>query len=107
MRKVDEMLANTHGVESYDGIAGFSLLSNTSASYSGFYFIAFDPWDERKSPELSAASLIRKLNMQLAKEVPEAIGFAFGPPAIPGLGTAGGFTFMNVDLPAPLGPVKP
>ena len=97
MRKVDDILAHTHGVESYDGIAGFSLLSNTSASYSGFYFIAFDPWEERHSDELSAASLIRTLNAKLAQQVPEAIGFAFGPPAIPGLGTAGGFTFMLQD----------
>jgi HAE1 family hydrophobic/amphiphilic exporter-1 len=97
MRKVDEILKTTHGVESYDGIAGFSLLSNTSASYSGFYFIAFDPWDERHDPTLSANSLIRTLNQKLAAEVPEAIGFAFGPPAIPGLGTAGGFTFMLQD----------
>jgi HAE1 family hydrophobic/amphiphilic exporter-1 len=97
MRKVDEILAHTHGVESYDGIAGFSLLSNTSSSYSGFYFIAFDPWEERHAPELSAAALVRTLNQKLAAEVPEAIGFAFGPPAIPGLGTAGGFTFMLQD----------
>jgi hydrophobic/amphiphilic exporter-1 (mainly G- bacteria), HAE1 family len=97
MRKVDDILAHTHGVESYDGIAGFSLLSNTSSSYSGFYFIAFDPWAERHSPELSAPALIRTLNKELATKVPEAIGFAFGPPAIPGLGTAGGFTFMLQD----------
>jgi hydrophobic/amphiphilic exporter-1 (mainly G- bacteria), HAE1 family len=97
MRKVDDILAHTHGVESYDGISGFSLLSNTSASYSGFYFIAFDPWEERHSPELSAAGLIRTLNMKLAAQVPEAMGFAFGPPAIPGLGTAGGFTFLLQD----------
>jgi HAE1 family hydrophobic/amphiphilic exporter-1 len=97
MRKVDDILAHTHGVESYDGIAGFSLLSNTSSSYSGFYFIAFDPWDERHTPELSASALIRTLNMKLAAQVPEAIGFSFGPPAIPGLGTAGGFTFMLQD----------
>jgi HAE1 family hydrophobic/amphiphilic exporter-1 len=97
MRKVDEILKNTHGIEAYDGIAGFSLLSNTSASYSGFYFIAFDPWDERQTKELSASGLIRTLNQKLAAQVPEAIGFAFGPPAIPGLGTAGGFTFMLQD----------
>ena len=97
MKKVDEMLAHMHGVQGYDGIAGFSLLSNTSASYSGFYFIQFDPWEERHSPELSATGLIRALNMKLAAQVPEAVGFAFGPPAIPGLGTAGGFTFMLQD----------
>jgi hydrophobic/amphiphilic exporter-1 (mainly G- bacteria), HAE1 family len=97
MRKVDDILAHTHGIQGYDAIAGFSLLSNTSSTYSGFYFLQFDPWDERKTPELSAKGLMRTLNMKLQAEIPEAIGFAFGPPAIPGLGTAGGFTFMLQD----------
>src|SRR2546430_14937720 len=47
MRKMDDMLAHTHGVKSFSGISGFSLLSNTSASYTGFYFLQLDPWDER------------------------------------------------------------
>jgi HAE1 family hydrophobic/amphiphilic exporter-1 len=97
MRKIDEMLAHTHGVQSYSGISGFSLLSNTSASYTGFYFLQLDPWEERKSEELSAVGLMQSLNKRLRAEIPEAIGFAFGPPAIPGLGTAGGFTYMLQD----------
>jgi HAE1 family hydrophobic/amphiphilic exporter-1 len=97
MRKLDDMLAHTHGVQSFSGISGFSLLSNTSASYTGFYFLQLDPWHERLTPELSANGLMHTLNQRLAKEIPEAIGFAFGPPAIPGLGTAGGFTFMLQD----------
>jgi HAE1 family hydrophobic/amphiphilic exporter-1 len=97
MRKMDEILAHTHGIQGYDAIAGFSLLSNTSASYTGFYFLQLDPWEERHSDELSAAGLMRALNLRMAKEIPEAVGFAFGPPAIPGLGTAGGFTFMLQD----------
>jgi hydrophobic/amphiphilic exporter-1 (mainly G- bacteria), HAE1 family len=97
MRKMDEILAHTHGVQGYDAIAGFSLLSNTSASYTGFYFIQLDPWHERETPELSADGLMQTLNRKMREEIPEAIGFAFGPPAIPGLGTAGGFTFMLQD----------
>ena len=97
MRKLDEMLAHTHGVKSYSGISGFSLLSNTSASYTGFYFLQLEPWDERLTAELSANGLMRGLNQRMRKEFPEAIAFAFGPPAIPGLGTAGGFTFMLQD----------
>jgi len=97
MRKLDEMLAHMHGVQSFSGISGFSLLSNTSASYTGFYFLQLDPWDERKTPELSANGIMKALNQKMAKEIPEAISFAFGPPAIPGLGTAGGFTFMLQD----------
>jgi hydrophobic/amphiphilic exporter-1 (mainly G- bacteria), HAE1 family len=97
MRKIDEMLAHTHGVQSFSGISGFSLLSNTSASYTGFYFLQLEPWEERKSEELSANGLMQSLNKRLRTEIPEAIAFAFGPPAIPGLGTAGGFTFMLQD----------
>jgi hydrophobic/amphiphilic exporter-1 (mainly G- bacteria), HAE1 family len=97
MRKIDEMLAHTHGVQSFSGITGFSLLSNTSASYTGFYFLQLEPWEERKSVELSADGLMQSLNKRLRMEIPEAVAFAFGPPAIPGLGTAGGFTFMLQD----------
>ncbi len=97
MRRVDEMLAHTHGVKSFSGISGFSLLSNTSASYTGFYFLQLEPWEERLTPELSAEGLMRSLNGKMRTEIPEAIAFAFGPPAIPGLGTAGGFTFMLQD----------
>jgi HAE1 family hydrophobic/amphiphilic exporter-1 len=97
MRKLDEMLAHTHGIQSFSGISGFSLLSNTSASYTGFYFLQLEPWEERHTDELSAQGLMRSLNQRMGKEIPEAIAFAFGPPAIPGLGTAGGFTFMLQD----------
>ena len=97
MRKIDEMLAHTHGVRSFSGISGFSLLSNTSASYTGFYFLQLEPWEERRTSELSAEGLVKQLNQKMRSEIPEAIAFAFGPPAIPGLGTAGGFTFMLQD----------
>jgi HAE1 family hydrophobic/amphiphilic exporter-1 len=97
MRKLDDMLGHMHGVQSFSGISGFSLLSNTSASYTGFYFLQLDPWEERKGEELSANGLMRTLNQKMRQEIPEAIAFAFGPPAIPGLGTAGGFTMMLQD----------
>jgi HAE1 family hydrophobic/amphiphilic exporter-1 len=97
MRKLDDMLGHMHGIKSYSGISGFSLLSNTSASYTGFFFLQMEPWEERKTEELSANGLMRSLNQKLRAEIPEAVAFAFGPPAIPGLGTAGGFTFMLQD----------
>ncbi len=56
-----------------------------------------EPWDERVTEELSANGLMRSLNQKMRKEIPETIAFAFGPPAIPGLGTAGGFTLMLQD----------
>src|SRR6201981_642997 len=97
LRKVDDILAHTQGIEAYDSIAGFSLLSNTSATYSGFYFLGFTPWHERTTPELSAKGIMLTINKKLQAAIPEAIGFAFGPPDIPGLGTAGGLTVMLQD----------
>jgi HAE1 family hydrophobic/amphiphilic exporter-1 len=97
MRKMDDILAHTHGIQGYDAIVGFSLLSNTSASYTGFYFLQLDPWHERPGQGLSANGLMQTLNKKMREEIPEALGFAFGPPAIPGLGSAGGFTFMLQD----------
>jgi len=43
------------------------LLSNTSASYTGFYFLQFDPWHERESFELRNG-LMRTLNQKCARK---------------------------------------
>jgi HAE1 family hydrophobic/amphiphilic exporter-1 len=46
---------------------------------------------------LQAAGILKTLNGELAKEIPEAQAFAFSPPSIPGLGSAGGFSFWLQD----------
>jgi len=47
------------------------------------------PWDERKKPAEQYAAITDHINYNLSK-IPQAIAFAFPPPAIPGIGTAGG-----------------
>ena len=44
-----------------------------------------------------ATELVRRLNADFAAHIKEGIAFAFGPPAIPGLGTGSGFTMMLQD----------
>src|SRR5207244_8538154 len=80
-----------------NAIVGFSLLNRVSASYNGFFFVALKPWDDRGSKPLQARGILEILNRSLAKEVPEAIAFAFMPPSIPGLGSSGGFSFWLQD----------
>ncbi|HEX9418035.1 MAG TPA: efflux RND transporter permease subunit, partial [Methylomirabilota bacterium] len=96
-RKIEGMLKETKGVRSSVTINGFSLLTRTSASYTAFFFVALDPWDERRAPGLSSAEILASLNRALHAQVPEAIAFAFAPPAIPGIGNAGGFSFWLQD----------
>src|ERR1700704_1953120 len=86
-RKVEKILTETDGVEFYNTINGFSLLNRVSASYNGFFFVSLAPWNERKH---TAAEILKSINGRLASEVPEALAFAFSPPAIPGLGRPGG-----------------
>ncbi len=96
-RKIERILAETEGVSDFNTIAGFSLLNQVSASYNGFFFVALKPWEERGAPDLQADAIIAHLNGRFAREIPEAIAFGFGPPAIPGLGNSGGFSFWLQD----------
>jgi HAE1 family hydrophobic/amphiphilic exporter-1 len=97
LKKIEGILAKTEGVRYYNTIGGFSLLTRTSASYQGFFFIGLKPWDERASEHLEIHAIVATLNRALASEVPEAMAFAFMPPSIPGLGNAGGFSFWLQD----------
>ena len=95
-KQVEQILAKTPGVQSYNTIVGFSLLSTVYATYNGFFFVTFKDWGERKAPEEQYAAIKAHINRELRK-LPAAIAFAFPPPAIPGVGTAGGVTFMLED----------
>jgi hydrophobic/amphiphilic exporter-1 (mainly G- bacteria), HAE1 family len=94
--KLDAIFKTTPGIKYYTGVAGFSLLSLVTTTYNAFYFITLDDWDARNKKGLTADVMIRELNGRLAG-VAEAQVFAFAPPAIPGIGTSGGVTFMLED----------
>ena len=96
-RKIEAILGKTEGVEYYNTIAGYSLLSQISASYTAFYFITLKNWKEREGKGEDAISIMLRLNKELREQVPEAVAFGFQPPAIQGLGNAGGFSFMLQD----------
>jgi HAE1 family hydrophobic/amphiphilic exporter-1 len=94
--KLDAIFKTTPGIKYYTGVAGFSLLSLVTTTYNAFYFITLEDWDARNKKGLTADAIIRQLNQRLAG-VAEAQVFAFSPPAIPGIGTSGGVTFMLED----------
>jgi HAE1 family hydrophobic/amphiphilic exporter-1 len=97
MRKAEAVLAANEGVEGYNTITGFSLLTGAYSSNIGFFFVALKPWEERHTAETHANGVIAALNRAFAQEIPEATVVAFGPPAIPGLGTGAGFTMQLQD----------
>ena len=95
-RKIEEMILKTPGVHSVTAVLGFSMLSGAQNTYSSFYWITLKEWGERKAPEEQYEAIKRHLNQELAN-ITEGVAFSFPPPAIPGVGTSGGFTFMLED----------
>jgi HAE1 family hydrophobic/amphiphilic exporter-1 len=95
-RKIEDVLSKTPGVKYTSSVIGFSLLSLVRTSYNSFFFVTLNEWKDRKSRAEQFQVLKQRINQELSK-LPEAVAFDFSPPAIPGVGTSGGFTFVLED----------
>ena len=96
MKQAEEVLKTTPGVKYYSSIVGYSMLSQVQNTYSGFFFITLEDWAKRKKPEEKYVAIMSHINEKF-RGITGAIGFAFSPPAIPGIGAAGGVTFVLED----------
>ena len=94
MAKIEDLLDQFEEVKYVTAAAGFNLLSGSMSTNSGVVFITLIDWKER---DITALELAKKLNIAFYMGIPDAQIFAFGPPAIPGLGTGAGFTMMLQD----------
>jgi hydrophobic/amphiphilic exporter-1 (mainly G- bacteria), HAE1 family len=95
--QIENLLLKTPGVEYVTSVVGFNLLSTVQATYNGFFFITLKPWADRKSAELQVNAIMRRINAEFSSLLAPTAAFAFPPPAIPGIGTSGGVTFMLED----------
>jgi HAE1 family hydrophobic/amphiphilic exporter-1 len=95
-KQVEDIVLATPGVESCTTVAGFSLLSFTRNTYNATFWVSLKDWGKRTKPDETYAAIKANLGKKLPS-VPAAIAFAFPPPAIAGVGTAGGFTMVLED----------
>ncbi|WP_167618959.1 efflux RND transporter permease subunit [Maribellus sediminis] len=93
-KQIEDILAEYPEVEYVTNATGFSLLSGAMATNTGFMFISLINWDER---DKTVKELMQEINVRLAMTIKGAQAFAFGPPAIPGLGNGSGFSIMLQD----------
>ncbi|HVI82218.1 MAG TPA: multidrug efflux RND transporter permease subunit [Chthoniobacterales bacterium] len=96
MQQCEEVLKKTPGIQYYSTVVGLNFLSGVNTTYSGIFFISLKEWKERKTPEEQYQAILKHVNTEFSK-IPAARAFAFSPPAIPGIGTSGGVTFMLQD----------
>ncbi len=94
--KAEDILLHTPGVESVATISGVDLISSTQNTYTSILFGKLHHWDTRHGANLQAAAIQDQLNQSFSK-VQDGIAFAIAPPAIPGVGSSGGVSFVLED----------
>jgi HAE1 family hydrophobic/amphiphilic exporter-1 len=96
LKQVEEILAKTEGIESYQTIGGYGVVTNTYQSNYGTLFARLKPWEERKGEALHAKGIMAELQKHFAG-IPEAVVFPFNIPTLSGFGAASGFNFLIQD----------
>ena len=93
-KQVEDILKEFEEIEFVTTATGFSMLSGSMTSNNAMMFISLNDWSER---DLTAKEIIELVNKRVTAEISAAQVFAFGPPAIPGLGNGSGFSIMLQD----------
>ena len=96
LKKVEEILAKTDGLDSYQTIGGYGVVTSTFQPNFGTIFVRLKPWDERKTAALHVSGIMGGLRPQFAA-IPEAVIFPFNIPTLSGFGAAAGFNFLLQD----------
>lgn len=93
MMQMNDMMQSVDGINHVTGIAGLNVINFSFKSNSATMFVQMDPWDERKEPSKQLYGIIAQLNQKFAG-ITDGNIVVVPPPAIPGLGRTGGFSFM-------------
>ncbi len=92
LNKIMKVIAETDGVLHYAALGGLNAITFATKANSGTIFTSLKPWDQRKDKALQLKGIMATLQKKFAA-IKEANILVISPPAIPGLGQTGGFTF--------------
>lgn len=95
MTKVEQIAMEQPGTDTFNTLGGMNILAGSRGPNYTTAFIILKPWNER-GPKTSATAIQGAL-MQKFSALPEAQIVVINPPAVPGLGFAGGFVFELQD----------
>src|SRR6266566_1777664 len=95
-RTVEDILMKTVGVDHVTSVVGYNMISGVQNTFSSFFWVTLKEWSERKTPEETYDAIRAHINGEL-RQLPAGLSIAFSPPAIPGVGTSGGVTFILED----------
>ncbi|AYF88827.1 multidrug efflux RND transporter permease subunit [Pseudomonas sp. DY-1] len=96
IREINEIALTTPGVEHTSAISGFDVATSTVAPNVGTIFTSLPSLYGKHIPGVNAASMVQALRERLAG-IKDAYVMVIQPPAVQGLGAAGGFKLMLKD----------
>lgn len=96
LKKVEEILSKTEGIDSYQTVGGYGVVTNTYQPNYGSLFARLKPWEERHGDALHVKGIMAGLQKHFAA-IPEAVIFPFNIPTLSGFGAASGFNFLIQD----------
>jgi hydrophobic/amphiphilic exporter-1 (mainly G- bacteria), HAE1 family len=92
LNKMMKIISETEGIKHYAALGGLNAITFATKANSGTIFTSLNPWDQRKNKSLQLKGIMATLQKKFAV-IKEANILVISPPAIPGLGQTGGFTF--------------
>lgn len=96
LTRVTKACEEKPGVAHVIGLNGYSMLDSTASGNMATAIVVLEPWEDRQTALTSLRAIFAELDQEFS-DIPEANGFVYIPPAITGLGQAGGFTLQVLD----------
>jgi hydrophobe/amphiphile efflux-1 (HAE1) family protein len=97
MTQLSNLALKTRGIQDAFAVSGFSILTRSNSSAAGLLFVHLTPFSERAGKtDMAAAAIASRLSQQFSK-VEGGQAVVLLPPAVSGIGNAGGFTMQVED----------
>ena len=97
MSQLSNLALKTRGIQDAFAVSGFSILTRSNSSAAGLLFVHLTPFGERAGKsDMAAAAIANRLSQQFSK-VQGGLAIVLLPPAVSGIGNAGGFTMQVED----------
>ncbi|MBW8683977.1 efflux RND transporter permease subunit [Chitinophaga rhizophila] len=93
MTEMMHTLDSVKAIGHYAALGGLNVVSFATKSNSGTIFCQLKPWDQRKDKAQQIFGVVAELQAKLSR-FKEANVVVIPPPAIPGLGSTAGFSFI-------------
>jgi len=92
MKEMMDIISQINGVKHFSAVAGLNIVTGATKSNGGTLFCQLKPWAERRSKSEQMQAIMATMQKKFAA-IKNANILIIPPPAIPGLGATGGFTF--------------